>query len=188
MRQGDKIERMPWFLHADDVSDNCHEWWYIIEELRKCQFTDGQDKPGPQDRKLGSQPSAAKGYLLTGWDAVPSVCLFSGETSADRSHVDRLSELLLVDTKFVLKPLEHCFAGGPGKWTSKLRLLGARRLADQHDSTQYRSTRYRGRLHFWTASARSQGAEMPFQEKTPLVCLRFHFSWQFFKARATSIS
>src|SRR6202007_3228749 len=100
---------------------------------------------------------------------------------ADRSHVDRSPELLLVDTQFLLKPLEHCLAGGPGKWTSQFRLLNARPLADQHHSTQYGSARYRGRLHFWTASAGSQGGEMPLQKKTPLVRLFFHL----FRSRCT---
>jgi hypothetical protein len=104
----------------------------MLKKLGQCQFSDSHDQARPQDRQLGSKPSAAERYLLSGWHAVSTVNIFPGKASADRTHVDRLPELLLIDVEFFFEPFEHRFPGGPSKWAPKLGLLCPGCLADQH--------------------------------------------------------
>src|SRR5215469_5726764 len=175
MRQRDKIERMSQFLHSDSVADDLRQRRDFIKKLRQRQLANGQDKCGLQNRKLGSQPSAAKRYLLVGRHAVSSIEFLSRKTSADRTHVYGSSETIFANAKLFPEPLEHRFAGSPRKWASQNRFLRARRLADKHDTAQHSSTRHGRRSHLRTASTVPQRADMLLQEETSLQLIRRFF-------------
>ena len=81
---------MSQLLHSDSVADDLRQRRDFIKELLERQLANRQDKSGLQNRKLGSQPSAAKRYLLVGRHAVSSIEFLSGKTDADYSVATRL--------------------------------------------------------------------------------------------------
>ena len=90
----------------------------------------------------------------------PPAAFFAGEAAADGSEVDAVARFVLGPAEGFLQPLEECFARGPREGPAELRLLVARRLADEQDARGHRTPDDHGPVHLRTQGAGAESRKM----------------------------
>jgi hypothetical protein len=163
MGQWNQVKTAIVFFNTHKFPDQIRKHGQFVQELADCQFANGNHEPGPEDVDFRTQPCAAFGDLFSGGNSITPLRILARKTAADSRHVNRLAKLRFGNAGFLLEPFKHRFAGSPGKWAPQAWFFNAGRLANKHNTAQYRFAADRVGLHFRTSSARMERIDMMFE-------------------------